>query len=317
MPLLVLVLVAVGVATAVAFATWHYPTPMASPTPSLAAAKAMGRELAHHSRLRRTVTSRLSPEAVTGLALTVALGAVLLGGVVLGALAYLVRTNSQLVDLDASVAQWGADHAGPFTERALNAITQLGATWLVFVLAIVVALVGYRRRPNRWLPVFLLTVLVGQLLLTNGIKDLFDRVRPTLNPITETLGPSFPSGHTATAAAFYAAAALILVETPARMAAHSWPVLQRVSPSPWAARAFSSVCIGSLTPSRDSSSAGPGSQPAALRSVDVASSASALRPRRQCTRRMRRSRGSWRSEFLETDERIGDAVFIEYRVKRR
>lgn len=34
-------------------------------------------------------------------------------------------------------------------------------------------------------------------------------VRPTLNPITETLGPSFPSGHT-TAAAFYAAAALVL-----------------------------------------------------------------------------------------------------------
>jgi membrane-associated phospholipid phosphatase len=210
MPLLVLVLVAVGVAAAVAFATWHYPTPMASPTPSLAAAKAMGRELAHHSRIRRTITSRLSPEAVTGLALTVALGAVLLGGVVLGALAYLVRTNSRLVDLDASVAQWGADHAGPFTERGLTAITQLGATWLVFVLGIVVAVVGYRRRPNRWLPVFLLTVLVGQWLLTNGLKDLFDRARPTLNPVTETLGPSFPSGHTAAAAAFYAAAALIL-----------------------------------------------------------------------------------------------------------
>ena len=170
----------------------------------------MGRELAHHSRIRRTITSRLSPEAVTGLALTVALGAVLLGGVVLGALAYLVRTNSRLVDLDASVAQWGADHAGPFTERGLTAITQLGATWLVFGLGIVVAVVGYRRRPNRWLPVFLLTVLVGQWLLTNGLKDLFDRARPTLNPITETLGPSFPSGHTTAAAAFYAAAALIL-----------------------------------------------------------------------------------------------------------
>ena len=209
MALFVLVLVAVGVAVAVAFATLHYPIPM-TPTPSLAAAKAMGRELAHHSRLRRTITSRLSPEAVTGLALTVALGAVLLGGLVLGALAYLVRTNSRLVDLDASVAQWGADHAGPVTERGLNAITQLGATWLVVVLAVVVAVVGYRRRPNRWLPVFLLTVLIGQWLLTNGIKNLFDRVRPTLNPITETLGPSFPSGHTATAAAFYAAAALVL-----------------------------------------------------------------------------------------------------------
>ena len=53
-------------------------------------------------------------------------------------------------------------------------------------------------------------MLVGQWLLTNGIKELLDRVRPTLNPVTETLGPSFPSGHTTAAAAFYAAAALVL-----------------------------------------------------------------------------------------------------------
>ena len=210
MPLLVLVLVAVGVAAAVAFVAWHYPTPMASPTPSLAAARAVGRELGHHSWLRRTITSRLNPRVATGLALTVALGIVAVGGIVIGALAYLVRTNSRLVDLDSSVAQWGADHAGPESERWLNIITQLGATWLVVVLAFVVAVVSYLRRPNRWIPVFLLTVLVGQWLLANGIKDLLDRVRPTLNPITETLGPSFPSGHSTAAAAFYAAAALVL-----------------------------------------------------------------------------------------------------------
>ena len=210
MPLLVLILVAVGVATAVAFVAWHYPTPMASPTPSLAAAKAVGRELGHHSRLRRTITSRLNPEIATGLALTIALGVVAVGGFVIGALAYLVRTKSRLVDLDASVAQWGADHVGPVSERWLTVITQLGATWFVVGLAFVVAVVSYRRRPNRWIPAFFLTVLVGQWLLTNGIKELLDRVRPTLDPITETLGPSFPSGHTTAAAAFYAAAALVL-----------------------------------------------------------------------------------------------------------
>ena len=41
-------------------------------------------------------------------------------------------------------------------------------------------------------------------------KEVLDRVRPELNPIAETLGPSFPSGHTTAAAAFYAAAALVL-----------------------------------------------------------------------------------------------------------
>jgi membrane-associated phospholipid phosphatase len=210
MPFFILVLVTLVTASAVAFVSWHYPTPMASPTPSLAAAKAVGRELGHHSRLRRTVTRRLNAKVATGLALTVALGAVVLGGFVLGALAYLVRTNSQLLDLDASVAQWGADHASPASDRALEVITQLGSTWLVLVLAFVVAVVGQMRRPNRWIPVFLLAVIVGERLLANGIKDLVDRVRPTLNPIAETLGPSFPSGHTTTAAAFYAAAALVL-----------------------------------------------------------------------------------------------------------
>ena len=49
----------------------------------------------------------------TGLALTIALALALLGGLILAGFAYLMRTNSQLVDIDASVAQWGADHAGP------------------------------------------------------------------------------------------------------------------------------------------------------------------------------------------------------------
>jgi membrane-associated phospholipid phosphatase len=210
MPLLVLFLVALSVATIVASVAWHYPAGIASPTPSIAAAQAVGREIGHHSRLRRFIKSRLNPEVATGLALTVALGAVILGGFVIGALAYLVRTNSQLVDVDASVAQWGPDHAGSVSERGLTMITQLGETWFVVVLAIVLSVVALLRRPNRWIPVFLLTVLVGQWLLTNGIKELLDRVRPTLNPIAETLGPSFPSGHTTAAAAFYAAAALVL-----------------------------------------------------------------------------------------------------------
>jgi membrane-associated phospholipid phosphatase len=210
MPLLVLFLVALSVASVVAWVAWHYPTTIAAPTPSVAAAQAVGREIGHHNRLRRFIKSRLNPEAATGLALTVALGAVIVGGVFLGALAYLVRTNSQLVDLDASVAQWGADHAGSVSERGLTLITNLGETWFVVVLAIVVSVVAHVRRPNRWISIFLLTVLVGQWLLTNGIKELLDRVRPELNPIAETLGPSFPSGHTTTAAAFYAAAALVL-----------------------------------------------------------------------------------------------------------
>jgi membrane-associated phospholipid phosphatase len=210
MTLIVLLLVALCTGGAVAFAVWHYPTPMAAPTPSVAAAKAVGREIGHHSRLRRTIKSRLNPEVATGLALTIALALVIVGGIVLGFLSYLVRTNSSLLELDASVAQWASDHAGPVSESGLTLITQLGETYFALLGAFVVGIIGYIRRPSRWIPVFLATVLVGQWLLTNGIKHLLDRVRPELNPIAETLGPSFPSGHTTTAAAFWAAVALVL-----------------------------------------------------------------------------------------------------------
>jgi undecaprenyl-diphosphatase len=47
-------------------------------------------------------------------------------------------------------------------------------------------------------------------MVTLAIKHLADRARPTLNPLAATLGPSFPSGHSSTSAAFYAASALLL-----------------------------------------------------------------------------------------------------------
>ena len=71
-------------------------------------------------------------------------------------------------------------------------------------------LVEWRRLPNRFLVPFLLVAVLGDQLLTVTLKQAVDRARPTLNPIAASLGPSFPSGHSSTAASFYAAAALIL-----------------------------------------------------------------------------------------------------------
>jgi undecaprenyl-diphosphatase len=47
-------------------------------------------------------------------------------------------------------------------------------------------------------------------LISTGVKDLVARARPALVPAAAHLGPSFPSGHSATAAAAYAAAALVI-----------------------------------------------------------------------------------------------------------
>ena len=146
----------------------------------------------------------------TGLALTIALGLVFVAGIGLGVLAYLVRTDSGLLGIDSSVAEWGADHATAWSTDALETLTHLGDTLTVVVLAVVLVIAETIRAPSRWIAPFVLVVILGQNLITNGLKEVFDRLRPTINPIAETLGPSFPSGHSATAAAFYAAAALVL-----------------------------------------------------------------------------------------------------------
>jgi membrane-associated phospholipid phosphatase len=212
MPILLLLTVALSIGAVVTIAVWRFPTSPLVPTrPTQAATEAVGHTLAHHSRLRRLLVGRLDPAVSTGLALTLALGLLILGGLALAVLAYLVRSSAALVDLDESVAQWGFDRASDLSDDALEVVTTLGETWFVIAAAIVLVVAErLRKQPTRWVAAYLAVVIVGQNALTRTIKELADRVRPDLNPIAETLGPSFPSGHSATAAAFYAAAALVL-----------------------------------------------------------------------------------------------------------
>jgi undecaprenyl-diphosphatase len=53
-------------------------------------------------------------------------------------------------------------------------------------------------------------VLVGVVLLTNGLKLLGDRERPDVLHLVHTSGSSFPSGHSAAAAAAWCAVALVV-----------------------------------------------------------------------------------------------------------
>ena len=211
MPAVLLLILASATAVLVSVLAFLYPSPGARPKPaSDAVGRKLGEEAARHPWIRRLLRSRLDPETATGLALTAALAVIVLGGLLVGVLAYLVRSNARLVHVDASVGQWGADHAAPWSTQILQFVTDLASTPAIIIVAVVVAVAEALRAPNRWVPVFLATVIVGEVVLVNSIKQILDRVRPTFNPIAETLGPSFPSGHSASAAALYAAVGLVL-----------------------------------------------------------------------------------------------------------
>jgi undecaprenyl-diphosphatase len=206
MPILVLLLIALAAGVLIGLAFDRF-----APAQGATAAAAEAVEHAIESSAPRTWwRARTDPAVATGLALTAAVSMVIVGGLVIGALAYLIRGNAALADIDSSAAQWGNDHATELSTRWITWITDLGDWPVVPLIAIPIFLYELRRRPNLSVVAFLLVVFAGDKLVTTGIKDVIDRARPTLNPLAETLGPSFPSGHSSTAASFYAALALIL-----------------------------------------------------------------------------------------------------------
>ena len=174
-------------------------------------ASAVAHQLESEPRRRRLrLPSRFEPKTETGLLLALALVVLVVGGVILGALGLLVRSNSSLLHIDKSVAPWGEEHMTSFAQSMLDFVTSFGSTGVIVGFTIGVFVVEMIRRPSRWLPLFLIAVTIGQTIMSTQIKNLLDRVRPTANPIAHTLGPSFPSGHTTGAAACFAAFALVL-----------------------------------------------------------------------------------------------------------
>ena len=208
MVITVLFVVSLVVGALVTFSVLRVPA--LDPASPRATSAIVRREVRRHPTLRRFVRARVDPQFVTGLLLTLGIGAVVAGGTVVGLLLWMVRANVGLARTDRGVATWGASNASDGATSILRVITDLGGTRFVVLAAIVVAVVEVRRIPAWTVPVFLLVVLGGQNLVTNLVKELVDRARPDIDPLAGFSGASFPSGHSAAAAASYAAFALLL-----------------------------------------------------------------------------------------------------------
>ncbi|MPY95450.1 MAG: phosphatase PAP2 family protein, partial [Acidimicrobiia bacterium] len=152
----------------------------------------------------------LHPAEATGLLLSAAVAAVVVGATTVGVVLAMVRASEGLADLDLSAARFGARHASELSTGVLRRLTELGDTPVVVALGLVVALVEYRRMANRAIIGFLVLVLGGQVAITNLIKELVERARPDLGQLAGAAGHSFPSGHSAAAAAALAAFALVM-----------------------------------------------------------------------------------------------------------
>jgi undecaprenyl-diphosphatase len=197
---------ACGVLVAACVARW----PALDPASPRATATVVRHELEEHRRARRFARARVDPSATTGLLLTIAVVVVVIGGAAVGLLFWMVRQDTGFARADLRFATWGSVHATERSTSFLEYVTDAGSTVVVIAVTAIVAVVEYRRLPARALVPFLALVVVGQNVVTNLVKVLVDRARPDVDPLAGFSGPSFPSGHSAAAAATYAACALVV-----------------------------------------------------------------------------------------------------------
>lgn len=215
--LLLGVLVAAGGVAAVAGWCALDRWPSLDPGAPGGAVRAVGEQVQAHEQARSGfVRQRLDPETATGLALTLSIAVVVVGGGILAALAFVARSNPTTLRIDRSVTNWAGTNATDLSTTVLKAVTQLGSSLVVVTLSIVLVAVvaatthDARKRIVLMTAAYLATVVAGQNLISNLIKYAVDRARPTFHPLAGFSGPSFPSGHTTAAFACYCAFAVVL-----------------------------------------------------------------------------------------------------------
>jgi membrane-associated phospholipid phosphatase len=199
----VLVSVAAGVGAFVLIRRW----PQADP--ALGATATIAKDL-RRGASRRFLSSRMDPATATGLTLTVAMIGMVIAGIVVGVLAWMVRRDVGLVDIDHAIELWADRNATTFTDDVLAGITHLGDTITILTVGVAISAFGLWRWRKPSIPLFVASVVLGQVLISNTIKVAIDRARPELRPRATFSGTSFPSGHTTAAAATYLAVALVL-----------------------------------------------------------------------------------------------------------
>lgn len=113
---------------------------------------------------------------------------------------------------DESIAEFGAANATSTSTAILDLITSLGGTRLITAFTVAAAIYAFTRSRSWWPAVYLTVVSAGQALVNNGIKLVVERERPNISQLADWSGASFPSGHSAAAAAAFAGIAFVLIQ---------------------------------------------------------------------------------------------------------
>ena len=172
--------------------------------------RAVRRRILAHPKLSRFLRERMDRKTAGGFLLTISFLVIFAVALFVGALLSLIDNNNWLAEADGWVAEWGSHHSTSDTIDVLRWVTHLGSTLFVVIALTTVAAVDYARRRSLEVFAFVAAVGFGQLALSNVLKVLVSRERPSVLRLVAAHGYSFPSGHTVAASATFSAIALVL-----------------------------------------------------------------------------------------------------------
>ncbi|MCW2735413.1 phosphatase PAP2 family protein [Nocardioides sp.] len=127
---------------------------------------------------------------------------------------------------DDSVERWIAERRTPGLDLAASIGSHVADTVVGVAVAVVVALVAWRRQHSRRPLVYYSLLVGGTLVLYLVVTHLITRDRPPVEILDPGLVPdhSFPSGHVATAIVVYCATAVHLARTVPGARRWVWPL---------------------------------------------------------------------------------------------
>jgi membrane-associated phospholipid phosphatase len=143
---------------------------------------------------------------------------VVVGGVIAGLFVARVWPAQVLTLVDRPVTRALVGARDPQLTTVMHAATWLGGTAFVTAVLAVAAVVSYMKTRRRRWPAFLAATILGAVALDNLVKYVINRPRPNIQPLVDPFGSSFPSGHSAAAAALCGSLAYLLTRDQGRAA---------------------------------------------------------------------------------------------------
>lgn len=182
----------------------------ADPVDPAAPERAVRRSILRHPRVERFLRARMDRKTAGGFLLTASFLVLFGVAIVLGLLLDSINDDSWLAHADKYLADWGSHHGRSETVDFMKFVTQFGSTLVVTVALLATALGDYVRRRSAEVFAFVAAIGIGELILSNVLKQIVSRGRPAVLHLVIANGYSFPSGHSTAAAATWSAIALVL-----------------------------------------------------------------------------------------------------------